>query len=272
MTSVASLALALAMGGPQPHDAFIEPPMFEIGVAPSCDRMADCDIFPDRPHCDTNSGECVQCLGDEHCDEGWSCGERQICEDTCRSDDECEDIGGRGVCNLETSTCLECTVDEHCPEPEFCLRGECEPDYCTPGQLLCLGPAILQCAANGATTTELQICEHSCVMLDGGKAECGPPPATSDGDTGASGDEAGATGSSTGASGSTFGGSTGDGSTGSTPATTGASQDDPAPSQGCGCRNGSSPTGLGPWLLLFVAWLRPRDARRSPRHRGRDRE
>src|SRR5690606_17857628 len=89
--------------------------------------------------CDTNTGLCVDCLGDGDCDEGETC---DMTTNTC-TEQGClgnEDCTGGLVC--VGGTCEQCTMDSQCTMDEFCtIDGvcgvpECDTDAdCPDGQI-----------------------------------------------------------------------------------------------------------------------------------------
>lgn len=245
MTSLLACIAVLSLSNPP--DDFVEPPMLEISGPPPCNTDRDC--FGNQPLCDTNTGECVECLGPEHCDEGWTCVPSGHCLDACEVDGDCEGVGGQDLCNPETGTCVECLGTEDCAEWEYCDDyGTCRSDHCTPGETFCFGGSIVQCLRDGGSTMALETCPEICADVEGG-AEC-VTPGDSSGDPGSTS----APGDTTAGGGGTT--SPGDGSgPGSGPGTEGGTppaEDDGA--KGCACRSTGAPAGwAASWTVLLLA-------------------
>lgn len=81
----------------------------------TCDSSGDPCTDPSRPHCDEANDECVECLIDEHCDDGSSC-----------TIDSC--VGG--VCDISP---VECPENQGC-DP---VDGECRFCANTPVTMCC---------------------------------------------------------------------------------------------------------------------------------------
>jgi hypothetical protein len=113
------LAYALLALAPAPDD-FVEPPMFELGGAPSCDSDRDCP--PNQPLCDTNTFQCVACLGPEHCMEGWTCDQYNNCRDACETDADCDPGLDQQQCDPESGLCEVCIESADCPPEQYCTE------------------------------------------------------------------------------------------------------------------------------------------------------
>lgn len=248
MTSflVASTVLALTTG----PDDFYEPPVLEIGVIPSCDGDRDC--FRDTPLCNTNTGQCVECLGPEHCDEGWTCDPTGYCLDACAVDADCEGIDGRSLCDPETGTCVVCLSSEDCPAEQYCVdHYSCWDDHCVPGETFCFAGALVQCLEDGGSTMHVETCEAGCEVEDG-TAACVTPP-SSTGEPSGSSDGSPTAGETT--VDPVSGGSSGDGD----PA------EDALGGRGCACRGTPAPTFAWGWLLVLGAAAARRRSSRTLR-------
>lgn len=247
MTSLllACSLLSLADG----PDLVDEPMRFDIGVPPPCTSNEDCP-FSDTPLCNPQTGDCVECLGPEQCEEGFDCSDSGFCRDACEVDADCEGIDGQTLCNPETGFCVQCLGPDDCMPAEYCSESNfCQPDHCMPGQTLCLGATILLCLPDGGSTMEVEVCEEACEANDG-MAECvagsGGSTGGMDGTGGGEG-TTGATGSPVGSDGSA---STGNGGSGGDTST----EDDPG-GEGCSCRSSATPRGGWAWLLVLGAGL-----------------
>lgn len=242
-------AFALLALAPAPDD-FVVLPMFEIGVAPSCDSDRDCPR--NQPLCDTNTFQCVECLGPEHCMEGWICGPTGTCIDACEVDADCDGFDGQTQCDPKTQLCVQCVTADDCPAEQYCDGGYCLEDHCTPDTTFCFGVTIMLCLEDGGSTMEVETCPDACEDADG-TAVCvatpsstGEPGSSSDG--GLPGGSTDAGGSATGATSSPGGKPLGDGTT---------------TDSGCACR--STPAAGAPWslALLLGALVRRRRNRRA---------
>ncbi len=138
-------------------------PTFHDDELYACRADRDC---PDAMPCDTAAGRCVECLEDEHCEDGelcidLSCGPCTVHEQcTAEGAPWCEDGGGE---------CVECLEDEHCEEGWSCVNGACTPECEDAGD--CAGTGRPHC------NEDLGICqeclEHqSCVDNDDGRDWC----------------------------------------------------------------------------------------------------
>jgi hypothetical protein len=254
MLLVVSAVLALA---PAPDD-LVELPMLEIGGLPPCNGDDDCPRG--SPLCDTNIGECVECLGPEHCDEGWTCAPAGVCVDACEVDADCEGLGGRTLCDPETGTCVQCLGSADCPADEFCMEQLCFDDHCTPGESFCFGATIMLCLEDGGSTMTLETCEMACEDVDG-TPTCTAPEGSTGEPSGTSGMSGTSSPDEGPASGSGPGPATDDGSTGSAPA-------DEVGSRGCACQGApASRAGWAGMLLLPLALAGRRRRRLAARGR-----
>ncbi|WAS91584.1 hypothetical protein [Nannocystis punicea] len=76
------------------------------------------DLDPAAPHCDPG-GECVACVGDEHCGPSLHCHPQQKICVPCLEDLDCGD-----TLSCVDGKCIGCTRDEQCPQ----LQPVCDPD------------------------------------------------------------------------------------------------------------------------------------------------
>ncbi len=95
------------------------------------DEADDCP--DDTEHCNSETGECVECIpGEEdHCDDGKHCHNDKCVED-CEGKDDCS---GDDVC-VEGS-CVECGSTSHCPVETYCDKDINECVGCIPGEDHC---------------------------------------------------------------------------------------------------------------------------------------
>ena len=234
------------------------PPIFDIGVPPCMDDT-DCR-FSAGAFCHPD-GSCVDCLEDEHCDEGMTCDSFNECVFECRTSADCP--RSQPHCD-PSSTCQECLEDEHCERGEYCLASStCELQACEPGTTFCLRGAVRQCVDNGSQSRLLEQCEgeRECTVTERG-AMCIPPgsDSSSGGGMGATtatpGDGTGPSGAST-----SGGGGASVTSTGSGGDDDGAAADTGVSDRGCaGCDLSPSRTG-GVWALLLLLGVRRRRGR-----------
>ncbi|MEM7156207.1 MAG: MYXO-CTERM sorting domain-containing protein [Myxococcota bacterium] len=189
--ALASL-FALAPEGP---DDIYEPPMLEIGGPPPCDFDVDCR-WEERPFCHPDTQQCSECLGDEHCDEGWSCNPVGTCVDACETDEDCEGVNDQDTCDPATNSCVQCVTSDDCEAAEYCMESYCYNDHCEPGELICVGNTLMECLEDGGSISKYEECFPKCIYNEKGDDECqakggddgfdtgddGFPPATSGGE------------------------------------------------------------------------------------------
>lgn len=219
--------LLLAPGSSELYD---EPSAFDVGLPPACTDDTQC--FVDSPLCNVETGECVACLGPEHCPEGWTCGPTGACRDACEVATDCEGIDGQTLCHPETGLCVQCVAAIDCAPEEYCTDdGFCRFDLCEAGQTVCVAGTIIECTKDGGPGTVLDICPESCEQVDG-VAQCvmtGGSSGSSGSSAGTGSDESGAAGNSTG---STMGATAGAEASGSV----GTASDADDGGKGCACR------------------------------------
>ena len=232
-------------------DDFYEPPLAEIGPAPTCDSDVDCGNST-QPYCDPQYERCVECLEDVHCGEGWAC-DFGNCYDDCTVDAECDGVNGFDVCDVEEGRCADCLSDEDCEAGEYCFEQFCSDDHCTPGELSCSTGNVILCHANGGTFDVVEECPDRGCVDDGDGPYC--PEASTTGEGGGE-----PTGSDTGGM---PGGGGGSSEGGTQPnATSGGNPDDGGAGGvtdrgGCSCRSGAGAGWLGAgWMLLVLGVTR----------------
>lgn len=244
----------LALAWPDIYD---EPLKLDVGPPPPCTDDTDC--FTDSPLCDVETGECVQCLGPEHCPEGWTCGPTGYCRDACEVAADCEGVDGQVLCHPETGLCVQCIGPDDCAPEQYCTAdGFCRLDFCDPGQTFCAGATIMQCLEDGGTGMEVEVCPEACAVEDG-VAQCVAAGGSSGGGTDTGGSVAGGSDAAGTAAGDDTGvTSNGPGGTG------GTAVDDEAGGGGCACRAGAPAGAWGWWMALGLgAVVRRRRARPS---------
>lgn len=246
------LAYALLALAPAPDD-FVEPPMLEIGVVPPCSSDRDC--YEPAPYCNTNTEQCVMCLGPEHCPEGWDCQEAGYCRDVCEADADCDGRMGQTVCDPETGFCEQCLSSSDCPPEQYCTSNLCLDDHCVPGTVFCMGRWIVECLEDGGATMHLETCDDECED-DDGTAACVTLPAST-------GEPGGSSDAGAGTSDPTSGGKPIPSSSSESGGDAGEAALD---GRGCACRSTGASSGPGwAWLLVLGAALRRR--RLSPASR-----
>lgn len=85
-------------------------------TAVTCQSDADCSALVNTPHCDAQSGDCVECTLNSHCGTNAWC-RNFLCQSGCLSDAECIEKLGQGYhCNMATGTCYlsECLDNDDC--------------------------------------------------------------------------------------------------------------------------------------------------------------
>gem|GEM_PF-5178634 len=97
-----------------------------------CDPVEGCIYEPvDCPEgqvCDPETGECVECLTDDDCDDGNPCTIDKCIDGACvHTDVECPD--GQ-VCDPETGECVACQTDDECDDGDPCTVDECVDGAC----------------------------------------------------------------------------------------------------------------------------------------------
>jgi hypothetical protein len=238
-------------------DVYDAPSSFDIGLPPPCTDDTMC--FVDTPLCNVETGECVECLGAEHCPEGWICGDTGFCRDACEVEADCEGIGGQTLCHPKTGLCVQCVDASDCTPEEYCTEdGLCRLDLCDAGQTACLFSTVVECTADGGPGTVLDMCPEGCDVVDG-MAQCvmegGSSGGGSAGTGGTAGDESGGgTGAGT-SVGSTMGSAAGTDASGSS----GTGIDVEDGDKGCACR-AEAPAGWGWswWLVVGIGLARRR--------------
>jgi MYXO-CTERM domain-containing protein len=245
----------LLLLAPAPSDLYDDPSRFDIGLPPPCTDDTMC--FVDTPLCNVETGECVECLGSEHCPEGWICGDTGFCRDACEVAADCEGIEGQIVCHPDTGLCVQCVDASDCTPEEYCTEeGFCRLDLCDAGQTACLFATVVECTADGGPGAVLDMCPEGCDVVDG-VAQCvmegGSSGSSGGGSAGPGSDESGGgtgAGTSVGATMGSAGGTDASGSTG-----TGIDVEDG--DKGCACR-AEAPAGSGwawAWWLVVGAGL-----------------
>ena len=83
-------------------------------------------------------------------------------KEACQGDQDCS--GGSPLCDLNSGTCVQCVGPDNCDDTEDCLENECVPSgsICVPDKDRCLGKVIQQCASDGLSFLEVEVCEFGC--------------------------------------------------------------------------------------------------------------
>ena len=122
------------------------------------------------PHCHTETGQCVECIDDSHCENDQMCSEDFVCADepdepvvpSCESHVDCTEAGAE-YCDTQSGHCVECLASHHCNHEHFeecidnsCYRNPCEvQNRC--GQECCLPDEL---CLEDVCVTPGQICVH----------------------------------------------------------------------------------------------------------------
>ncbi len=106
---------------------------------PHCRDTAAPFYDPDQQYCWWLNKVCVECNNDGHCpaDRPHCNQELRICEARagCTSDADCTDPA-EPRCDLSMGVCVECLTDDDCATNEICFEGECiEEDPSSSGSL-----------------------------------------------------------------------------------------------------------------------------------------
>lgn len=98
------------------------------GGTPECTvATADTDCTgPDRNLCNPDTGKCVECTAEAHCDTDEDCSEDLgECAERCTSTSDCIDDEDR-FCDLAIGGfCVECLADADCPSNQ-CSNWSCD--------------------------------------------------------------------------------------------------------------------------------------------------
>jgi len=144
----------------------------------SCGSSKDC---PGDLVCAVELGQCVECVGDEDCAPGTTCGADHACHEShpCTSDKDCKPYGQ--LCDKDAGQCVECLESKECLPEEYCLDSFCVEDVCVPGESRCDGNGVLECREDGGleelvlTCPEGAYCEDATCkpyLCDGGQVWC----------------------------------------------------------------------------------------------------
>ena len=132
----------------------------------NCGDDDDCVGNPAGSVCDTNTGDCVQCLPTDpgDCPSGQYCDpQTNTCDPGCDTDDDCSSDAGAIVCDVPNHTCVGCTSDDQCAPGLVCTGNSCQPG-CTPqhdcqsGYACCLG----SCADTSTDPVNCGACDTPC--------------------------------------------------------------------------------------------------------------
>jgi hypothetical protein len=158
------------------------------GPPASCAGDKDCS--PPAPHCEIESGRCVECLDLSHCSDGRACAlpagtcvpgcpeapcplASPVCEEAtglcrgCTANTECPATSA--FCQLATGRCVECVAHTDCPGGDFKIcasNGLCvectEAGHCS-GDETCspLNLCAVRCGPNGACPIDDPICDEA---------------------------------------------------------------------------------------------------------------
>ncbi len=132
------------------------------GVPSTCRSNRDCSSFAATTVCDTDTGNCVECLPDDDtCESGTYCTIDLECQVGCTDDGDCVGL----TCNTDTNECEGCTADEECPRGTICVDASCtagcvESDTC-PNDWECCGG---QCTNLLTDEAHCSACDAACEL------------------------------------------------------------------------------------------------------------
>lgn len=94
--------------------------------------------------CDLATDECVECVGDQHCDEGTEC-RANVCEPIVPCEEAAECTDELPVCHSQLDRCVECEIDLDCPVDYVCSARTCvdSSQQCLMGDDPCSSGAVL---------------------------------------------------------------------------------------------------------------------------------
>jgi hypothetical protein len=131
----------------------------------------NCSTIAATPHCELDTGECVECL-DGTCGSGEFCDpDQRTCETGCAADVDCD---GNTVCDSSTHQCVDCTDDSQCGPGELCsaegtcLQG-CSAGQPCPGGQTCCGDV---CRDVLADALHCGACDNPCPDLANAVVAC----------------------------------------------------------------------------------------------------
>jgi len=149
-----------------------------------CDGFGVCKNATDGSSCKGGtclSGTCVaqgQCSADKDCKQDQHCTANKCTKDVCTEGKHFCVQKMIHLCNANGSgstakyPCLygcsagactsQCTSDGDCASTHHCLQGQCTKDKCIQSQKFCAGVYLFKCTANGAGSTSLGKCPHTC--------------------------------------------------------------------------------------------------------------
>jgi Cys-rich repeat protein len=87
----------------------------------TCSTKADC-ASPNKPFCKELTGQCVGCIDDNECSEGFTCNESNQCEAGCRSSADRCTINQTCLAGVG---CVECASDSQCGTGRICQQNQC---------------------------------------------------------------------------------------------------------------------------------------------------
>lgn len=115
-------------------------------------------------------GVCLECGDDTDCGEAGTC-LAGTCVTACSSDKDCTALGK--LCDKGRGLCASCLSETDCPTGEYCNAGECSNTLCSPGELSCVGLAVLaECNAEGTGYLTPHACESGSCSESEGQAQC----------------------------------------------------------------------------------------------------
>ena len=97
-------------------------PITDLDASTTCAANTDCTDTPATPVCNTTTGLCVACLGDDDCTgaDAAKCNTTTNTCEACTSNSHCDSVSGLGVC--DDGDCVQCTAaDESACGTYICL-------------------------------------------------------------------------------------------------------------------------------------------------------
>ncbi len=153
-------------------------------TGPACTKNSVCTNLPDTPYCAIALSKCVQCLFDANCTDPQKCVDFQCKTISCTpGEKQCNGLF-LDVCNATGNGFDEQT----CPDAKpFCLNDDCRicdagKEYCAKSDPSVINfDVLMQCSADGATTTVVHQCpsgqqclNNACMACVPGSKSCDP--------------------------------------------------------------------------------------------------
>lgn len=135
---------------------------------------ADQNCPAQLPYCGDDDF-CKQCLSNNDCTEG-TCESGFCLSENCTPDEtRCEGPSTQLICNASGTG----WVTSNCSSG-FCAAGLCT--QCEPSAIVCQGFKVVECAADGQTSTEIEDCQGQGICVQGNCQDCAPGQPRCNGD------------------------------------------------------------------------------------------